>query len=205
MFSLDTSYSFKKYCYSQRNLVFPGYTSSKCSTCGRNIIKINLQEQKNEFIIDGGKQYPDFLHHCGAGMYFLISEKAMQLFKDNGITGFDQCEEVPVHRERSKTLNNEPRTYFSLSITGTIDFDLKAMTLKRKRYCPSCEQFEWNIQRLYTLKPVFDMNTWDKSDLCRIASFPGFIVCSEKLKNLIEEHALTGVRCLSKENIFQIV
>ncbi len=205
MFRLKINYSEKKYCYAQRNLAFTGYTSSKCSNCGRSIIVPNALTQKSEFIIDGGKHFPDFLAYHGAGIYFLISKKALQLFVDNRITGFDHYEEVSIHRETDMALNNDNYVYFMLSINGSIDFNLKAMTLKRKRVCPSCNQYDWNIQRLSRLKTVLDMDTWDGSDLCRIKSFPGFIVCSDRLRYLVEEHNLTGLQFLDENSIFKIV
>lgn len=204
MFGLDINYSHQKYCYAQRNLAFNGYTYKKCENCGRSIIIANPLKPKNEFVIEGGRQYPDFLRYLGAGTYFLVSPKVLQVFKNYNITGFNQIIEVSTRRENTICCSNEHNNYFLLSITGTIDFNLKAMTLKRKRYCSSCEQFDWNIQRLSMLKTVLDMDTWDKSDLCRVSSFPGFIVCSERLKEVVEKHHLTGVRFLNEDSIFTI-
>lgn len=205
MFGLDINYSDKKYCYAQRNLAFTGYTSSICSKCGRSIIIPNPTIKKNEFIIEGGKNYPDFLDYRGAGTYFLISKNALRLFIENRITGFDDYEEVSTRRETGVTIDDDNSVYFLLSINGTIDFDLRAMTLKKKRVCLSCNQYDWNIQRLSMLKSVFDMDTWDGNDLCRIKSFPGFIVCSDRLRSLVEEHKLTGLRFFDEYNIFKTI
>lgn len=205
MFGLDINYSDKKYCYAQRNLAFTGYTSKVCPMCGRNIIIPNATLQKNEFIIEGGQSYPDFLDYRGAGTYFLISQNALQLFVENKITGFDHYEKVSILREADITPDIDKRVYFMLSINGTIDFNLKAMTLKKKRLCLSCNQYDWNIQRLSMLKTVLNIDTWDGTDLCRINSFPGFIVCSDRLKNLVEEHKLTGLRFSDENSIFKTI
>ena len=95
--------------------------------------------------------------------------------------------------------------YYSLNIFGTVDFNLKAMALKRKHLCVSCGQFEWSRQRLYLIDAVLDANTWDGSDLCRIVSFPGHVVCTEKIKAAAEEYQLTGFIFQNEADIFKVL
>ena len=102
------------------------------------------------------------------------------------------------------SLSDRMLSNYSVNITGSIDFDLKAMALKKKNRCPSCGQFDWSRQRLYLIKTVFDMNTWDGSDLCRIDSFPGFIVCTEKVKGVIEKYRFKGSELRAEDRIFGI-
>ena len=109
-----------------------------------------------------------------------------------------------MYRLHNGELIEAPHSYYLLNINGSIDFDLKAMSLKKKNVCAACGQFDWSRQRLSIIKTVFDMDAWDKSDLCRIASFPGYVVCSEKVKNIIEKHGFTGVVFQSEDSIFRI-
>lgn len=204
MYGLNIDYSERKYCYAQKNLAFGGYTFNKCPSCGRQIAKELLKTQQDMFVIEGGKQYPDFLYYGGAGLYFLVSERVMAAFIEYGVTGYEEAVKVPVYRMKGDALTEQDVCYYLLNINGSIDFDLKAMSLKRKNQCSDCGQFDWNRQRLSFIKTVFDMDTWDKSDLCRIASFPGYVVCSEKLKNIIEKKGFNGVTFQAEDSIFRV-
>jgi hypothetical protein len=64
------------------------------------------------------------------------------------------------------------------------------MQLKKKRVCPSCGQFEWNRQRLPAM--ILNVSSWDGSDICRLASIPGFIVCTDKFKTIVQNNQLKG-------------
>ena len=204
MFGLNFNYSEKKFCYAQRNLAFNGYHYEKCQNCGRSIAKLVPTKQMDEFVVEGGMQYPDFLDYRGAGINFLVSNRVLQAFIKNGITGYTQAVKVPIRREHDRPHDNQGVYYNLLDVVGRVDFDLKTMGLKRKNICPFCEQFDWSRQRLSIIKTVLDMNTWDKSDLCRISSFPGFVVCSEKLKSIIDDYSFSGVVFQNEDRIFQI-
>ena len=204
MFGLNINYSERKYCYVQKNLAFGGYAFSKCPNCGRQIAEEQPKIQQDAFVIEGGKQYPDFLYYGGAGLYFLVSERVLKAFEEHNITGYEQAVQVPVYRFRNDTLTEQDACYYLLNIIGSIDFNLKAMSLKRKNQCSDCGKFDWSRQRLAIIKTIFDMDTWDNSDLCRIASFPGYIVCSDKVKSIVEENGFTGIVCQPEDDIFRI-
>ncbi len=204
MFGLNISYSEKKYCYAAKNLSFNGYNYDKCQNCGRIISKLLPSNQIDEFVIEGGRQYPDFLDYHGPGINFIVSDRVLQAFIENNITGYNQVLKVFVHRNNKDFSDNKNIGYNLLNITGKIDLNLKAMSLKKKNFCSLCEQFDWSRQRLNIIKTVFDMDTWNECDLCRITSFPGFVVCSEKLKSVIEEHNFSGVIFQNEDCIFQI-
>ncbi len=205
MYGFDISYSERKYCYAQENLSRVGYQFEKCPYCGRDIARELPKTQPDAYVIEGAKAYPDFLYYGGGGINFLVSEKVVNIFTQQGVTGFDLVTTVPLFRNnRGNLILQEDAKYFSVNITGSIDFDLKAMSLRRKNLCSLCGQFDWNIQRLYIIKTVLDMESWDQSDLCRIASFPGHIVCSDKVKDIISEHKLKGVLFREEDRLFQI-
>lgn len=203
MYGLNIEYSERKYCYAQKNLAFGGYTFSECPSCGRQIAEELPKTQQDAFVIEGGKQYPDFLYYGGAGLYFLISDRVMRAFDEQGVTGYDSATQVSVYRLHNGDLIEAPHSYYLLNINGSIDFDLKAMSLKKKNVCVACGQFDWSRQRLSIIKTVFDMDTWDKSDLCRIESFPGYVVCSEKVKKIIEKFGFNGVTFQAEDSIFR--
>lgn len=203
MFKIERYYSEKKYCYATKNSAFEGYIFDKCPSCGRTVATSIPKKQNDAFIVVGGKEYPDFLQFGGPGLYFVFSDKVLNAFEKYNVTGYDQAVEVPIYRQQKDALCKQPFRYYMVNITGIVDFDLKAMSLKRKNLCSHCGQFDWNRQRLSIIKTVLDMTTWNGSDLCRIDSFPGIIVCTEKIKRIAEEHQFKGITFLDEDSIFR--
>ncbi len=206
MFGLNISYSEKKYCYAYENLARAGliYQYEKCPHCGRNIAHEPVKTLPDAYVIEGAKAYPDFLFYGGGGINFLVSEKVVNIFRQQGVTGFDTVTSVPLFRNnRGDLIPQEDVQYFSLNITGSIDLNLKAMSLNRKHICPECGQFDWSRQRLAIIKTAFSMESWDQSDLCRIASFPGFIVCTKKVRDIVLEQKFKGVQFRDEDCIFR--
>ena len=204
MFKIDVFYSEYKYCYAVKNLSFVGYKREECPTCKRQVVKDEIYEGEDAFLIDGAKKFSDFMQSCGAGTYFIVSERVMNVLRENNVSGFDEAKKVPLYRSRYRKLIKQEQEYYIINITGSIDLNLKAMALKRKHVCPECGSFDWSRQRLYIFDSVFDMNTWDGSDICRIKSFPGYVMISDKLKEIFEAHKFTGATYKKESDIFKL-
>lgn len=204
MFNIDVFYSEYKYCYAVENLAFVGYKREECPACKRQVVKEEIYEGEDAFRIDGAKAFPDFMQFCGCGIGFIVSEKVMNVLRENNISGFDEAKKVPLYRSRYRKLVKQEPEYYMINITGSIDLDLKAMALKRKHLCPECGSFDWSRQRLYIFDSVFDMSTWDGSDICRIKSFPGYIMISDRLKKIFEDHKFTGATYKKESDIFKL-
>ena len=117
------------------------------------------------------------------------SEKALKLFAENNVSGYDHAEPV-TFEPRGMNKDGSPIDYFQLNICGRAELDFKAMFLKKKKYCAVCGQYEWNRQRFYPR--VVDGNSWDGSDLARVVSIPGWILCSDKVRKIVKKHKLKG-------------
>ena len=155
-------------------------------------------------LIDGAKDYPDFMLYGSVGLNFIVSERVMDILREKKITGYDEAKKVSLYRSRYGKLVKQDVDYYMINITGSIDLDLKAMSLKKKNVCPLCGSFKWSRQRLYTSDSIFDMNTWDGSDICRIQSFSGYIMISDRLKEIFEEQKFTGASFKKQNEIFKI-
>lgn len=205
MYKLVNFYSEYKYCYAVENIAFAGFKKEKCPNCGV-IDSIDLVFQgEDALLVDGAKKYPDFMRYGSVGLTFIISDRVMEVFKKEKITGYDTAKKVPLYRSRYGKLVKQEKEYYMLNITGSVELDLKAMSLKKKNVCPLCGSFKWSRQRLYTIASVFDMSTWDGSDICRIKSFPGLIMISDRLKEIFEEHKFTGASLKKQNEIFKIM
>lgn len=180
-----------RYKYISQNTAFVGYDrSEKCSECGREIVKLQYSGAEARYEVLGGSTYPDYIQYSGAGEQpFIISEKALKLFAENNVSGYDHAEPVTVE-PRGMNKDGSPIDYFQLNICGRAELDFKAMFLKKKKYCAVCGQYEWNRQRFYPR--VVDGNSWDGSDLARVVSIPGWILCSDKVRKIVKKHKLKG-------------
>lgn len=181
----------KKFQYVYKDESFEGYSRSICPQCNRQIGTPHYKHKVPHLILEGGSVYPDYLQFCGAGNRLcLISGKALDIFEENGITGYSEYQLVVSESLIQGGSIDRLPDYYCLNISGRIDFDFTTMHIKKKRVCPQCGQFEWSRMRL---EPIFlDQNTWDGSDLCLVDSIPGFRVCTERLRKVIQEHRLTG-------------
>lgn len=203
MFGIRESYSTNKYCYAATNVAVVGIKNVICPECGRLVPEKIIYQGENALIIEGGEIYPDFMFYGSAGLTFIVSERVLEALQQNGITGYDKSEKVPIYRSKERRMIEQDVAYYMLNITGEIDFDLKAMALRKKHLCPLCGEFEWSRQRLGTIDSVFDMSTWNGSDLCRIKSFPGYIVVSEKFKCIVEQNKFIGIIFNQENSIFK--
>ena len=188
------------YRYAWEDLSFVDWVKTPCESCGRNISKTEYEPGGHRLVLEGGKRYPDFLAFTGAGeRIFLVSERALEVFTQNQVSGIASWERVSCVSEMVRGKYMEPQgeapNYWKLNISGRVDLDMKAMFLKKKHRCDKCGQFVWNRERLYPM--YLDPNTWDGSDLCRITSIPGHVVCSDKLVRLIKKYSLKGA-CLEE-------
>lgn len=204
MFNIFVFYSEYKYCYAVNNLAFVGLKEEKCPHCGCQDATQLVFQGDDALLIDGAKSYPDCMLYGSVGLSFIVSERVMEVLRQENITGYDEAKKVSLYRSRYGKLVKQDPNYYMINITGSIDLDLKAMSLKKKNVCPMCGSFKWSRQRLYTIDSVFDMSTWDGSDICRIKSFPGYIMISDRLKEIFEKHKFTGASFKKENEIFKI-
>lgn len=199
--------SSNRYAYAFSNRGFPDWERTTCAQCGRTVSTPRPQTIPDEYEMEGGSRYPDFLEFTGAWVGehpFLLSAQANDLFCEAGISGLDTVEPVSVVRKTGGqwTSVTEPR-YHQASVIGTVELDLLAMHLKRKHMCSTCGQFEWSRQRIYTVPAALDMDTWSGHDLCRVGDFPAMTVCSERAVEVIRKHKLTGAQIKPIEEMFR--
>lgn len=184
----DTKRIFK---YAYKDLSLTGYTRDFCTKCGRSIVSPQYIETPPHLILEGGRQFPDFLQFCGAGnRLFVVSEKALSLFEKSKVTGFSSSERCLIECISTNRVFHAVPVYYSLEINGRVDLDLIAMHLKKKNKCDACSQFTWSRTRIDPL--IIDLNTWDGSDICLLDSIPGLKLCSEKVVDIVKTNRLTG-------------
>ena len=177
------------YQYAFRDTTLGSLEQGKCEACGRTRSRWRFSGP-HRFLLEGGPKYPDRPEFTGAGgAPLLLSRRAADVFRGSGITGIDET--VPVQTEHeSGPLPEDAPEYVLARICGRIDLDLPKMGLKKKKLCRVCGGFEWNRQRLSPL--LLDASAWDGSDLCRVDSIPGYVVCTDNVVALVKKQKLKG-------------
>jgi hypothetical protein len=177
------------YQYAFRDTALDSLEEGKCEACGRTRSRWHFSGA-HRFLLEGGPKYPDRLEFTGAGgAPLLLSRRAADAFREHGITGIGETAPVQTARE-SGDLPEVAPDYLLARICGRIELDLPKMGLKKKKLCRVCGGFEWNRQRLSPL--LLDASAWDGSDLCRVDSIPGYVVCTDNVVALVKKQKLKG-------------
>jgi len=180
----------RSYQYAVEDTAFAGFERTICPDCGRELASVRF-EGPHCLIAEGGPRYPDHLPFCGAGGPMLVlSRRAVEIFRENGISGIGEVQPLQVRKAGQTPLPGSVPDYCLVTVSGKIELDLESMCLKKKRLCPSCGSFDWNRQRMPKL--CVDEGTWDGSSLCRAASIPGYLICTEELVALVKQYRLKG-------------
>lgn len=178
--------------YAFEDISFLGYDRSFiCLHCNRPVVFPKYSADKPHLLIEGAGDYPDYLQFTGVGrQMYLVSERTLELYEKNHISGYSDYYQVSITSEEQGPLKTAIPRYYSLNITGSVDLDLHAMRLKKKKVCSQCGQFEWNRMRMEPM--ILELSTWDRSDLCALRTFPGFKLCSPKARELMINNHLKG-------------
>ena len=177
------------YQYAFRDTSLGSLEQGKCEACGRTRSRWRFSGP-HRFLLEGGPKYPDRLEFTGAGgAPLLLARRAADVFRENGITGIGEIVPVQTEHESGPLPEGAPE-YVLARICGRIELDLPKMGLKKKKLCRVCGGFEWNRQRLSPL--LLDASAWDGSDLCRVDSIPGYVVCTDRVVALVKKQKLKG-------------
>lgn len=87
------------YRYAVSDAGFLGYEKEICPGCDREVVK-SLFADGHRLYVEGGKHWPDLLPFNGAGTTeeggrpILLSERAVEAFSREGISGLAECQKV---------------------------------------------------------------------------------------------------------------
>ena len=175
--------------YAWKDTALDSLVQRQCEACGRTLSQWSFSGP-HHLLLEGGPKYPDRLEFTGAGgAPLLLSRRAADAFRENGITGIEETVPVQTAQESGPLPEGAPE-YVLVRICGRIDLDLPKMGLKKKKLCRVCGGFEWNRQRLSPL--LLDASAWDGNDLCRVDSIPGYVICTDNVVALVKKQKLKG-------------
>lgn len=182
-----------------------------CPICKRTWKKdIMLNEENDYSIVLSNSYYPDFLSY---GTLTLISEKALESFKDEALTGYHigninvvSSEDVSddkksqLHKAGYKVNNfaSKPIVYYRLLVDGKAELHEKSEIVLVES-CDICGFFKYRpLKKPITLEDHFPKfiikdGSWDESDFFRVKEYDAVIFCTEKLVHIYEKNKLTGL------------
>ena len=173
----------------------------ECSDCGRTYQKCQMVYWPPEMRLEGGKRYPDFLSvsvpfedKCG----IIVSSKVLDAFLNERITGFQA---IPIDIEVDHIIEYEKvPQYFYLLVSGRISLDYTAMRYRKKNHCTVCGSYVWSRQNVG--ESALDHGSWDGADLCCLTDFPNFVICTQRVINLVRAYKFKGACMRSSSELF---
>ena len=181
--------------------------TNRCDACGRSWIEYELtqSDQPITFVIENHARFADVLNCCGgyfASEGFIISQKALDCFIKEEVTGFSHTP-VRILREINKGQYEavDDAVYYLLDISGRIDVDYEKMHLRKKHVCQSCKHFDLPRQKLGI--SYLDYLSWNGCDINRLVLFPGHVLCTDKVLDIIRDNRLKGFEACTDNNIFR--
>lgn len=168
----------------------------KCKKCGRDYFR---RDSDIKLLVEGNGSYPDVLL-CGHWPIRVVSERALKKWNENHITGY-RSYPVRIFKKNGDEIPNEEASYHYIEITGSNEFDLKAMGIKIVSQCNSCGAVTYNKNTWEFGKAIVKKGAWDGSDLFAFKYF-GSSSCTQKLLEVIYNNRLTNFRFKKIEDSF---
>ncbi len=180
-----------------------------CKVCGRQWKKIVHYEKNDKSpMLILNKPLPDFMFYY----VMLISERAKNIFEEEGIIGYElekavvksfenlteeeelYCKEM---KYKPKDFLDNPSDYYKLFVSNIGAEPHEKLGLKLVGKCDSCgyENYEFNEPFTGILTPMIinkeSINT--DYDIFTVRGSGLTKYCTEKVKNIYEKHKLTGI------------
>jgi len=134
----------------------------------------------------GSKKIVDFSWTTLADI--VISEKALQVFKENKLTGFRVEPVKLVSSKRLEKLGNV--LLWECLVVGNGGYSHPDSGITLKTECKACGHRRFSA---FENGIIVDEKNWDGSDFFTVIEYPKYILCTEKAKRAIEDNKLTNV------------
>lgn len=180
-----------RYKYFNGEETFLGYEKGTCPACGRTVATPKYSAEPPVFLLDGGKNYPDYFHAYTRGS--ILSKRALEVFLEAGATGIEYSPVIIANAEEGAP------EYVWLRPQGFIDIDYKASHIKKKNFCTECGQFELN--RLRPSPVEMDTTSWNGIDVCRLGLYPHRLIVTEKVLDAAKKAKLKGMTYAEERDI----
>ncbi|OJH38658.1 hypothetical protein BON30_20715 [Cystobacter ferrugineus] len=141
-----------------------------------------------------GEELGDFID--GVGYELLVSERFVEAFRAEGLTGLEGFQPVEVVRVRRMTKRSRkpltvPRYFVVWPCFGraAVDLVLNRVRVSSPPTCTECRATGIDATHGFVLEP----GTWAGEDIFRPRGMQGKVVVSERFKDFVERHGLTNM------------
>lgn len=175
----------------------------KCPKCSR---RVSGGYWKKPHIVDISKRkLPDFMYIYGGTGTFLVSERVLNTFRQNQLTGILLAEEIDEIRFRGKALNSQsiPR-YYSLKLARSfvsIDHEKSEILYgdyHEEQVCPLCNPKGATKDFFRSLH--MNMDCYEGYDIFTIYELGEATFVSQRFVDFCEQNGFTNLRATSIEN-----
>ena len=167
---------------------------ARCPQCGYPIGMLTWLPPHRVGLVMHGQELGDYMEVAGEDL--LLSERFVQAYREEGLTGlegFHPVEVVRVHREqRGPEPSHIPR-YFA----ATVCFSRVAVDLARSRIrydqppsCEECRASGLEATQGFTL----ETELWRGEDIFQARGLPGIWHVSERFARFVTRHGFTNMR-----------
>lgn len=146
-----------------------------------------------------GEEFGDFVESTGYD--FLVSERFVEAFRAEGLTGLQGF--YPVEVERLRKRSRKPRTatvprYFAVTACfgrGAVDESLSRLRRSTPVTCSECRST--GVDSIHGL--ILEPDTWQGEDVFRPRGLQGLILVSERFASFVQRHGLTNMKLTPTE------
>lgn len=157
----------------------------ECPVCGAIFDKRIEEKYKMHF---EGKKVGDYYF---APICNIVSEKMLQLLKDNEITGFREKEiECTGWYDRHGNKLDMDFEYVELEVTGR-GGDLLDIDGEKVKKCPECNNLDWDS--LEEVEGLSIGEEWDGSDIFYFDDWKGAVIVTQRVKELLESEGMKNI------------
>jgi hypothetical protein len=125
----------------------------------------------------------------------LISERVLQVFAHNRVTGF---ETRPIEVVWPRPTTETPPRLFELVVTGWGGMASPKSGVRIVEHCPSCRHREYAVS---DPNRIVDPATWDGSDFFMVWPLPRYRFVSDRLAQIIRGSRFSGVELIPATDI----
>jgi hypothetical protein len=147
-----------------------------------------------------GEELGDFID--GVGYELLVSERFVEAFRAEGLTGLEGFHPVEVLRaRRMRKKSRTPLTVPHYSVVwpcfgrAAVDLVLNRVRFSTPPTCAECRATGIDATHGFVLEP----GTWAGEDIFRPRGMQGKVIVSERFKDFVERHELTNIRLTPTE------
>jgi len=166
----------------------------QCPQCGEHMGMLTWLPPYRVELELYGQGFGDFVE--GPGYDALISERMVESFRAEGLTGlmgFHPVEVVRVRRKRKGPAPGAVPSYFAVTACfgrGAVDEARSRIRRSEPATCPECRSAGVDSVHGFALEP----GTWQGEDVFRPRGKRGSIVVSERFAEFVQRHGFTNMK-----------